>query len=265
MAMRLAGARVLLSGASGGLGHALARRFAAERCELILTGRRGELLASLAEELRARAVVADLADREQLDHLLAQAGEIDVLVANAALPASGRISALEQIDIDRAIEVNLRAPIALAHRLAPQMAQRRSGQLVFIGSLSGKAASGGASIYGATKAGLRAFALALRTELAPADVGVSLVSPGFIADAGMFSDSAIKLPRGMSTTTAGAVTDAVIRAIVRNRGETDVASLPMRLGADAANLAPATAARVGRLIGADELALEFERRQADRR
>ena len=77
--------------------------------------------------------------------------------------------------------------------------------------------------------------------------------------------SAIKLPRGMSTTSTDTVTDAVVRSIVDNRGEIDVAALPMRLGAAAANLAPATAARVGRLIGAEALALEFERRQTDKR
>jgi len=265
MASSLPGARVLLTGASGGLGQVLARRLAAEGCRLVLTARRVEMLQRLAGEIGARALPADLAQREALERLLARAGEIDILIANAALPASGRLAALEQIDVDRALEVNLRAPIALAHRLAPAMVARGSGHLVFIGSLSGKAPSGGASVYGATKAGLRAFALALRSELAPAGVGVSLVSPGFIDDAGMFNDTAIKLPRGMSTTSAGAVTEAVVRAIVRNRGEIDVAALAMRLGADAANLAPATAARVGRLIGAQALALEFERRQADRR
>ena len=265
MATRLEGARVLLTGATGGLGGALARRLAAKRSRLILSGRRADALEALATELGATAIVADLAERTEVERLLEQAGEVDILIANAALPGSGRLGALEQHHIDRALEVNLRAPIALARGLAPAMAARRSGHLVFIGSLSGKAAGGGASIYSASKAGLRSFALALRAELAPSGVGVSIVSPGFIADAGMFTDTGIKLPLGMSTVTSTAVTDAVVRAIVRNRGEIDVASLSMRLGADAANVAPATAARVGRLIKADALALEFERRQADKR
>jgi short-subunit dehydrogenase len=265
MAVRPDGSRVLLTGASGGLGGTLARRLAAAGAKLVLTGRRADALEELAHELGARAVPADLAQREELEALLGAAGEVDILIANAALPASGRLLALEADDVDRALEVNLRAPVALAHRLAPAMVARGSGHLVFIGSLSGKAASGGASLYCATKFALRGFALALRSELAPAGVGVSIVSPGFIDDAGMYADTAIKLPRGMSTCTSAQVADAVVRAIVRNRGEIDVASPAMRLGADAANLAPALAARVGRLIGADELALEFERRQADKR
>ena len=265
MAVRLEGSRVLLTGASGGLGGTLARRLAAAGAQLVLTGRRAEVLQKLARELDARAIPADLADREQLERLLAAAGEVDILIANAALPASGRLLALEAQRVDRALEVNLRAPVVLAHRLAPAMVARGSGHLVFIGSLSGKAASGGASLYCASKFGLRGFALALRSELAPAGVGVSIVSPGFISDAGMFADTAIKLPRGMSTRTSTQVAEAVVRAIVRNRGEIDVAAPAMRLGADAANLAPALAARVGRLIGADALALEFEQRQADKR
>jgi short-subunit dehydrogenase len=265
MAVRLEGSRVLLTGASGGLGGTLARRLAASGAALVLTGRRAEVLEELARELGARAVPADLAEREGIERLLEAAGEVDILIANAALPASGRLAVLGDDEVDRALEVNLRAPVALAHRLAPAMMARGSGHLVFIGSLSGKAASGGASVYCASKFGLRGFALALRSELAPAGVGVSIVSPGFISDTGMFADTAIKLPRGMSTRTSVQVADAVVRAIVRNRGEIDVAAPAMRFGADAANLAPALAARVGRLIGAEALAREFEQRQADKR
>jgi uncharacterized protein len=263
--VRLGGARVLLTGASGGLGHAIARRLAGEGCRLILTGRRVDALEALATELGAGAIAADLARREEVDRLIAEAGEVDVLVANAALPGTGRLLTLERDHLDRALDVNLRAPIALAHALAPAMVQRHSGALVFIGSLSGKAASGGSSLYNATKFGLRGFALALREELASAGVGVSLVSPGFVREAGMFADTGITLPRGMSTSTPAQVADAVVRAIVANRGEIDVASPLMRFGADFANLAPGIAARAGRIVRADALSLEFEQRQAHKR
>jgi short-subunit dehydrogenase len=263
--VQLAGARVLLTGATGGLGEAIARRLAAARCKLVLSGRRAEKLAALAEELGARSVVADLTRRKDVERLLEEAGEIDVLVANAALPASGRLAVLEPEHIDRALKVNLRAPIALAHALAPAMARRGSGQLVFIGSLSGKAPSGGASIYNATKFALRGFALSLRDELAPAGVGVSLVAPSFVSDAGMFADTGITLPFGMSTVSSDQVADAVVRAIVENRAEIDVATLPMRVGAEIANLAPTLAARAGRALGSHRLAQQFEERQADKR
>ncbi|HLW96443.1 MAG TPA: SDR family NAD(P)-dependent oxidoreductase [Solirubrobacteraceae bacterium] len=261
----LHGARVLLTGASGGVGQALARRLAEEGSQLVLTGRRADVLETLASEVGGRAIVADLALREDVARLVESAGEVDVLIANAALAGSGRLESLDVEHIERAIAVNLRAPAVLAQAVAPAMAARGRGQLVFIGSLSGKAPSGGAAVYSATKAGLRALALGLRMELAPAGIGVSLVSPGFIASAGMYADTAIKLPRGMSAVPMARVIDAIIRAIESDRGEIDVASLPMRVGADVANLAPGLAARVGRVIGASDLALQFEERQSEKR
>jgi short-subunit dehydrogenase len=261
----LRGARVLLTGASGGIGGAIARRLAREGSQLVLTGRRVDVLDALAKELGAEVLAADLARREEVERLLEAAGEIDVLVANAALPGTGRLAKLDRETVDRALEVNLRAPIALAHALGPAMAARRRGQLVFIGSLSGKAATGGSSVYNAAKFGLRGFALALRAELAPAGVGVSLVSPGFVSAAGMYANTQIKLPLGVTTRSPEQVASAVVRASVENRGEIDVASVTMRLGADFANLAPALAARATRALGGERLALEFEQRQADKR
>ena len=90
---------------------------------------------------------------------------VDVLVANAALPATGELSEFTQEQIDRMLEVNLRAPIALAHALAPGMVARGRGHMVFISSLSGKSANPASSLYSATKFGLRGFALSLREDL----------------------------------------------------------------------------------------------------
>jgi short-subunit dehydrogenase len=142
------------------------------------------------------------------------------------------------------------------------MASRGSGHLVFIGSLSGKAATAGSSVYNATKFGLRGFALALRDELAPAGIGVSLVAPGFVSEAGMFADTGVTLPRGLSTRTPQQVADAVVRAILEDRGELEVAALTMRVGADIASLAPGLAARASRVLGGERLALELERRRS---
>src|ERR1700689_1994794 len=96
---------------------------------------------------------------------------------------------------------------------APAMVARGPGHLVFVSSLSGKAAAPASSVYSATKFGLRGFALALRQDLRPHGVGVSLVSPGFIRGAGMFAETGLKLPPGTGTRTPGDVGAAVIRAI----------------------------------------------------
>jgi short-subunit dehydrogenase len=265
MGVPIAGARVLLTGASGGIGAAIARRLAAGGARLVLSGRRNDVLDALAGEVGGRAVRADLAERADVERLIARAGEVDVLVACAALPGSGRLLTLDQVTIDRAIEVNLRAPVALARALAPGMVSRRRGQVVFIGSLSGKAASSGASIYCATKFGLRGFALALRAELAPSGVGVSIVEPGFVREVGMYADTGITLPRGIGTRRPVDVAEAVARAIERDRGEVTVAPPAMSLGAQVASVAPAFAAWAARLAGGDRLALQFEELQADKR
>ena len=201
---------------------------------------------------------------ERLGALALEAG-VDVLVANAALPASGLLSDLTDEQIDRMLDVNLRAPIMLAHALAPAMVARGRGHLVFVSSLSGKAASRASSLYSATKFGLRGFALALRQDLAPHGVGVSLVSPGFIRDAGMFADSGVKLPPGAGTKTSGDVAAAVIRVIEADRAELDVAPAALRAGTAFASLAPQLAASASRLAGSDRVSAEFAQRQRDKR
>src|ERR1035437_7797022 len=187
--VQIQGSTVLLTGATGGLGHAIARSLAARGATLILTGRRSEVLESLAAELGGRALAIDLSDHGDVERLSDEAGATDILVANAALPASGPLDSFSVAEIDRALEVNLRAPIVLAHALAPAMISRGRGHLLFMSSLSGKAATPGTALYNASKYGLRGFASALRADLRSSGVGVSAVVPGFIRDAGMFAAS----------------------------------------------------------------------------
>jgi uncharacterized protein len=245
---------VLLTGATGGLGDAIARELHGRGAQLILTGRRMEVLEARAAELGARALAADLGNRADVDRLLGEAGEVDILVANAALPGAGRLDDFSIEEIDRTLEVNLRSPIAMAQALAPAMARRGAGHLLFVSSLSGKAATSLSSLYNATKFGLRGFALGLRPELRAQNVGVSVVCPGFIRDAGLFADSGAKLPPGVGTRSPQDVAQAVAEAIERNRAEVDVAPLPLRLGTVIAGAAPGIAATVTRKTGGDKLA-----------
>ena len=123
------------------------------------------------------------------------------------------------------------------------MVERGSGHLVFISSLSGKAASPRTSIYNATKFGLRGFALALRTDLAPKGVGVSLVSPGFIRDAGMFADAGAKAPAGLGTGTPEQVGRAVVKSIERDKVELVVAPMQARIATHVAAISPSIGVR----------------------
>jgi short-subunit dehydrogenase len=263
--MRIADATVLLTGASGGIGHAIARAVAERGGKPILTGRRVDVLEPLAEELGARVLAADLADRGAVDRLIAEADRVDILIANAALPGVGALDSFTVGQIDRALDVNLRAPIVLAHALTPGMVERGEGHLVFMSSLNGKAATPLTSLYNATKFGTRGFASALREDLRAAHVGVSTIFPGFIRDAGMFAASEVTLPPGVGTRTPEDVARATIRAIERNRAETDVAPLPLRLGATFASLAPEAAANVSRKLGAHKVAGDLAAGNADKR
>ncbi len=192
--MELAGKRVLLSGATGGLGRAIAEQLAAEGATLVLSSRKEPDLEELRRSLpggaeRHEAVVADLAEEGAPEKLVRDAGDLDALVANAALPASGRLDDFSQRELARAVRVNLEAPIRMTRELAPKLLGKGEGHLVYISSLSGRAATARSSLYSATKFGLRGFAFGLREDLVPKGIGVSLVSPGFVREAGMFHDA----------------------------------------------------------------------------
>ncbi|HEX7297798.1 MAG TPA: SDR family NAD(P)-dependent oxidoreductase [Solirubrobacteraceae bacterium] len=261
----MAGRTVLITGATGGLGHAIARRLRAAGADLVLTGRRTDVLAPLAAETGARSLAVDLAEPGAAERLARECDDVDVLVANAGLPGSGHLLSFSVEEIDRALAVNLRSPIVLARLLGERMTARGEGHLVFISSLSGKVASPGGGIYSATKFGLRGFAQSIREDLRLQGVGVSTVFPGFVRGAGMFHDSGVKLPPGVGTVTPEAVAEAVLRAIERNRGEVDVAPLGLRAGAKVAGLAPDVAATVQRKLGGRRVSDAMGAGQADKR
>jgi len=263
--VQISGSTALVTGATGGIGQAIARALRERGARLILTGRRSDLLERLSAELDASALTIDLCLPHELERLIASADEVDILVANAGLPASGELDSFSQEEIDRALAVNLRAPILLARALVPRMTEHGRGHMVFISSLSGKVATPAASLYNATKFGLRGFAWALREELRERDIGVSAIFPGFISDAGMFVDADVKLPPGIGTRSPEEVAHAVLEAIERNRGAIDVAPLPLRASAFFANLAPGAAGSLARRLGSDKLSRELAEGQRPKR
>lgn len=249
--MEIRGKRILVTGASGGLGEAIARDLAERGGNLVLTARRTASIEALAEDLGGEAITADLADRADVARLGATLGDVDVLVANAGVGGNGPVTDLGDDAVDGPIEVNLRAPILLttafvrAHR-----GSGRPGHVVLVGSLSGLAPSPGTAMYNATKFGLRGFALSARQDLHGTGIGLSIVEPGFIRDAGMFHDGTIELPPGVRTCAPADVAAGVARAITHDKAEVFVAPTELRLGSTLATIAPGLTARVMRAVDA---------------
>jgi short-subunit dehydrogenase len=247
LGMNLSGRKTLLTGATGGLGRAMAQALAQRGAQVTLSARNREALEALAAELPGsghRVLPADLAEPEAAERLAAEAAGTEILIANAGLPGAGKLDEFSPEEVKRALRVNLEAPMLLARALYPAMLDAGSGQLVFVASLSGKAASPRSSIYNATKFGLRGFALGLRSDLNHRGVGVSLVSPGFIREAGMFADAGAKPPPGMGTATPEQVGAATVKAIERNKVEVTIAPLPQRAGAHLALFSPSLSVKV---------------------
>lgn len=246
---QISGAKALVTGAYGGLGRAMATALAEEGAEVILTGRRQDELESAARRLGARSIVADLAVRADVHRLVDEAGDVDIVVANAALPANGDLGDWTEEQIDRTIQVNLATPIVMTHAVLPLFRGRGSGHFVYVSSLSGKVGSKGAAMYSATKFGLRGFAGALRADLHGSGIGVSVVFPGFVRDAGMFAESGATLPFGVRTVRPEQVARATVKAIRSNRAEIDVAPITLRAGAVIGALAPSMSAAVQARVG----------------
>ncbi len=262
----LRGKTVLLTGASTGLGPYIARRLQREGARFVLSARNEAALVELAHELGdARVVVADLSKAGEPERLVKESGDVDILVSNAGVPASGRLVTFAVEELDRAIAVNLRAGIVLAHAIAPSMIGRKQGHIVFMASAAGKVPSPGATIYNATKFGIRGFALALREELYGSGVGVSTVSPTFVSGAGMWAETGLKANAIAGEVTPEQVAEAVFRAITKNKAEIDVVRLPLRASLKVLAVAPGLFTAVARSTGANRASDELSRRQENKR
>jgi 3-oxoacyl-[acyl-carrier protein] reductase len=191
----LSGRVALVTGASGGIGQALARRLAAEGAVLALgyaasAGPARELVAEIAAGGgRAVAIGADLRRPEAAGALVLDAadalGPVDLLVSNAGL---GRAQPLEEVtssDFDEMLAVNLRAPFLLAQQVIPGMRERGYGRILFISSVAAFTGGTVGPHYAASKAGLHGLTHFLAARLAPAGVTVNALAPALIAETGM--------------------------------------------------------------------------------
>ncbi|HWL71684.1 MAG TPA: 3-oxoacyl-[acyl-carrier-protein] reductase [Geminicoccus sp.] len=181
----LSARRALVTGATGGIGEAIARALHAQGASLVITGRREEVLAKLAAELgdRVQVVVADLAEPDAAERLMKEAeaaGPVDVLVNNAGITRDMLAMRMKDDDWSAVIETNLSAVFRLSRAGLKGMMKRRHGRIINIGSVVGATGNAGQANYAAAKAGLVGMTKALAAELGSRGITVNCVAPGFI-------------------------------------------------------------------------------------
>jgi 3-oxoacyl-[acyl-carrier protein] reductase len=185
----LTGKTALVTGASGGIGGAIARAFHGQGATVAISGTRRDALEALATELAERAHVfpCDLADKEQVEKLVPgveqAVGELDILVNNAGITRDNIFVRLKDEDWDQVIAVDLTAGFRLARAAARGMMRRRFGRIIGISSVVGVTGNAGQGNYAAAKAGMIGMTKALAHEVAPRNVTVNCIAPGFVGTA----------------------------------------------------------------------------------
>ena len=231
---RFAGRVVLVTGASSGIGAAVAREFARQGADLVLAARRLPRLADLAAEVRAAgrralAVACDVTEDGAVEQAVRQAleafGRLDVVVANAGFGVVGPFERLTLDDYRRQFETNVFGVLRTASAALPALRSSR-GTLVIVGSVSGHVPTAGASAYAMSKAAVHAFAASLRGEVLAAGVGVVLVSPGFVEseirgvdNQGVHHPDARDAVPPWLVVPAARAARAIVRAAARRRRE----------------------------------------------
>jgi 3-oxoacyl-[acyl-carrier protein] reductase len=182
----LTGRKALVTGATGGLGGAIARTLHAQGASVAISGTRAEALQALAAELGERVVIApcNLSDKDSVEALVPTAeeklGGLDILVNNAGITRDNLFMRLKDEDWDSVLAVNLTAAFRLSRAAVKSMMRRRYGRIVAIGSVVGTTGNPGQGNYAAAKAGLIGMSKALAAEVASRNITVNVVAPGFI-------------------------------------------------------------------------------------
>jgi short-subunit dehydrogenase len=272
----LAGKVALITGASRGIGEALARALAAERMRLVLAARSAGELESLADELRAQGSTVlvqptDVRDPAALAALVESAeselGAIDVLINNAGVLTVGAFHDLDDAAVIRTLDVNLVAPLRLTRLVLPGMLARGGGHIVNMASLAGRAPTPYLEAYAATKGGLISFTTTLRATYRARGVSASVIMPGLVHESGMYhrvqAQTQVRTPRVIGATTPARIAAATVRAIRRDLPEMYVNPLPPRPLLAFQALFPRLAERIAPLFGLNvyrEAGQAYERR-----
>lgn len=216
----LHGQRVLVTGASSGIGQATARAFLQRGAYVVATGRRIEpmlRIASSAEQDRLLAVPGDLRDTAFVDELVRKTGAVDVLVNSAGVLKHGPFLEFDPSDWEEAFQINVVSLLRLTRLVALAMAARKRGHIINISSTRADEVAPMTTIYSATKFALRAISKGLRAELRPFGIRVTEVAPGF-TDSNLRRDVtnphalAALVNRGFTPLTVQDVARAVVHA-----------------------------------------------------
>lgn len=226
------GVTVLITGASMGVGAAMARSFGTRGASLVLIARGREKLEELARALdfgdRVMVAPMDVTDTATFTEVLEKAnrrfGSVDVLVNNAGYHSRGAVEGVDVDDLGRMVDVNLKAPIVATRLALPYLRQSRRPAVINVASLAGRTPVPGSATYSATKFGLRAFGLALAEEMRGEGIKIASVSPGPI-DTGFIMediDSVTDLTFSQPISTAEQVAEAIVSLV-----DNQVRDLPM--------------------------------------
>lgn len=197
--------RAIITGASSGIGHALAHELARRGWKLALLARRGDLLNALAKDLGAEAVVCDVSDKTAVRNAVQTlGGTFDLAVANAGVSIPGHATKFKLEEAEEIMRVNYLGMLYLFDAVIPAMVERRSGRFAGVASIAGLRGIPAAGPYSASKAAMQAFLEAARVELKPYGVGVTIVNPGFVATP-MVTKHRFRLPFLMSAEKAARI------------------------------------------------------------
>jgi 3-oxoacyl-[acyl-carrier protein] reductase len=201
----LSGRTALVTGASGGIGGAIAAVLHARGAALVLTGTRSAALDALAASLggNALSIAADLADDKNVARLASSAGQVDILVNNAGISHREPTEGTPDAAWNRVVEVDLGAVFRLCRAILPGMAARRWGRVISIGSILGETGAAQMGPYAAAKAGLVGLTKSLAAEYAPFGVTVNCVAPGYIRTPMMDMNSPEMLAHLLSRIPSG--------------------------------------------------------------
>jgi short-subunit dehydrogenase len=231
---------VIVTGASGGLGNYITEALAARGVKLALIAYPGTGLEELRETVtrkggQAIAIAADLREpslrRECVERVKKELGEIDILVNNAGVEFTSPYHVLSEENICDVLKVNLEAAMIMARLVLPDMLRRKSGHIVNISSLAGKASPALQEPYAATKAGLVALTFSLRASYRGSGVSASVIVPGFVQTgiyARLVEKSGCSAPALLGSSRPEKVSAAVLRAIEQDLPEVIINPIPVR-------------------------------------